>query len=213
MTKHTCRDCGADLVRKNPNGPWPHRCESCRAAFRKAYVREKHAEYVADGRRRKPARQWTCESCGADAGSSPRRIGRCVRCRSDGVAPCSVDGCTRPVRARGVCSAHYKRDARADGRIVPEPWSDRRRANYARRRALKAGAAAGAPFTSAEVFERDGWLCGLCSQPVDSAVEYPDPASASLDHVVPLSRGGEHSLENVQLAHLSCNVSKGAAVA
>lgn len=32
--------------------------------------------------------------------------------------------------------------------------------------------------------------------------------SASVDHIVPLSRGGEHSMNNVQCAHLSCNCSK-----
>lgn len=30
-----------------------------------------------------------------------------------------------------------------------------------------------------------------------------------MDHIVPLSRGGEHSLDNVQCAHLSCNCRKG----
>lgn len=144
-----------------------------------------------------------------------------VRADAFPARPCALPGCGAefiPKREMDRCcserhgKALWNREARAEGR-ASDPWSERRRANYARRRALKAGSAVGAPFTSAEVFERDGWLCGLCSQPVDSAVEYPDPASASLDHVVPLSRGGEHSLENVQLAHLSCNVSKGAAVA
>lgn len=39
---------------------------------------------------------------------------------------------------------------------------------------------------------------------------YPNPLSASLDHVVPLAWGGEHTAANVQLAHLKCNVAKGA---
>lgn len=34
--------------------------------------------------------------------------------------------------------------------------------------------------------------------------------SVSLDHVVPLSQGGAHDPANVQLAHLTCNVRKGA---
>lgn len=32
--------------------------------------------------------------------------------------------------------------------------------------------------------------------------------SASLDHILPLSLGGAHSMANVQLAHLSCNHTK-----
>jgi HNH endonuclease len=38
----------------------------------------------------------------------------------------------------------------------------------------------------------------------------PDPLSKSLDHLIPLSRGGTHEPANVSLAHLRCNVSRGA---
>ncbi|WP_423797180.1 HNH endonuclease [Mycobacteroides abscessus] len=34
--------------------------------------------------------------------------------------------------------------------------------------------------------------------------------SASLDHVVPMSLGGDHLSTNVQCAHLKCNMDKGA---
>lgn len=59
------------------------------------------------------------------------------------------------------------------------------------------------PIRRRRVYDRDGWCCGIiCRQPVDPALRYPDPMSASLDHVVPLSRGGPHTYANVQLAHL-----------
>ncbi len=61
------------------------------------------------------------------------------------------------------------------------------------------------PYIRAEIFERDGWICQLCAEPVES-----DP---TIDHIVPLSVGGEDSPENVQLAHRSCNSSKQAKVA
>lgn len=35
------------------------------------------------------------------------------------------------------------------------------------------------------------------------------PGRPSPDHIVPLSLGGAHSLENLQIAHLRCNLSKG----
>lgn len=60
-----------------------------------------------------------------------------------------------------------------------------------------------------EVYERDGWTCQLCGDPVDPDLDYPDPACASLDHVVPLSRGGTHDSTNLQLAHLRCNYAAG----
>lgn len=60
------------------------------------------------------------------------------------------------------------------------------------------------------VFERDGWVCGLCSEPVDAGLSWPDPWSASLDHIVPISLGGAHTEANLQCAHLGCNLAKGA---
>jgi 5-methylcytosine-specific restriction endonuclease McrA len=60
-----------------------------------------------------------------------------------------------------------------------------------------------------EVFARDGWVCQVCDAAVDPVRRYPDPLSASLDHVLPLSRGGDHSRDNSRLAHLICNVKRG----
>lgn len=91
-------------------------------------------------------------------------------------------------------------------------WTDQRRDADHRRRALKAGAATGEPVRRAAIAERDAWVCHLCSEPVRPELAHPDPWSASLDHVVPLSRGGAHDPANVRLAHLRCNVRKGAAL-
>lgn len=78
----------------------------------------------------------------------------------------------------------------------------------ARRRALKAQADQGERFAPRDVHERDGWTCGLCRLPVDPGLAWPHPMSASVDHILPLSRGGSHTLANVQCAHLSCNSRK-----
>lgn len=59
------------------------------------------------------------------------------------------------------------------------------------------------------VFERDGWICQLCLTAVDPEIAWPDLWSPELDHIVPLSRGGEHSYSNTQLAHKICNIKKG----
>lgn len=53
------------------------------------------------------------------------------------------------------------------------------------------------------LFRRDKGRCGLCGKKVD-------PANWHMDHIVPLSQGGEHSYANMQVAHPFCNVSKGA---
>lgn len=65
-------------------------------------------------------------------------------------------------------------------------------------------------FLPSVVYERDGWICGLCDEPIDRGAKKPHPRSKSIDHIIPVSLGGEHSLSNVQAAHLGCNVRKGA---
>lgn len=64
------------------------------------------------------------------------------------------------------------------------------------------------PIKNIVVFDRDRWVCQICKQVVDVNLEYPHPFSASLDHVIPLSKGGTHTMDNIQLAHLVCNVKK-----
>jgi hypothetical protein len=65
------------------------------------------------------------------------------------------------------------------------------------------------PFKRSDVFERDGWICQLCHEPVDPEIKHPARRSVSLDHIIPLARGGDHVYENAQTAHLSCNQEKG----
>lgn len=49
-------------------------------------------------------------------------------------------------------------------------------------------------------------VCGICGRPVDFSKKFPDPWSASIDHIVPIQKGGDvTALENLQLAHLQCN--------
>lgn len=67
-------------------------------------------------------------------------------------------------------------------------------------------------FDRIEIFERDGWICQLCDGPVDRLAAWPDQSMASLDHIIPISRGGKHSRANAQTSHLGCNVRKGAKV-
>lgn len=48
------------------------------------------------------------------------------------------------------------------------------------------------------VLELHDGVCGICGEDVD-------PFDFQLDHIVACSDGGEHSYENVQLAHQACN--------
>ena len=52
-------------------------------------------------------------------------------------------------------------------------------------------------------------VCGICGGPVDFTLRFPDPMSPTVDHIIPVSKGGHPSaLENLQLAHRCCNRQK-----
>jgi 5-methylcytosine-specific restriction endonuclease McrA len=59
-----------------------------------------------------------------------------------------------------------------------------------------------------DIYERDSWNCGICGEPVDQEAVWPHPLSPSLDHIVPLALGGDHSYANTQCSHLRCNQAK-----
>lgn len=62
-----------------------------------------------------------------------------------------------------------------------------------------------------EVFTRDGWKCQLCGAKTPSALRGTyEPRAPELDHIMPISAGGEHSYRNVQCACRECNGRKGA---
>lgn len=76
-----------------------------------------------------------------------------------------------------------------------------------RNREMKA-AQCGQTIAYGGIYERDVGICQICQQRVEVDLENPDPMSGCMDHKTPISRGGLHSHENVQLAHLRCNSRK-----
>lgn len=67
------------------------------------------------------------------------------------------------------------------------------------------------PDVRLEIYERDGWVCQLCSDPVDPDLPTSDVWAATLDHVVPQSWTlvPDHRPENLRLAHRWCNSVRG----
>jgi predicted nucleic acid-binding Zn ribbon protein len=58
------------------------------------------------------------------------------------------------------------------------------------------------------VYTRDGFICQLCDYPTNPDVAVPDYEAPTIDHIVPLARGGSHTMDNVQTAHFLCNMLK-----
>jgi len=63
-------------------------------------------------------------------------------------------------------------------------------------------------ITEKIIYVRDALVCQHCKKRMNKNLKWPHPMSPSLDHIVPLSQGGTHTYGNIQLAHLSCNLSK-----
>ena len=46
-------------------------------------------------------------------------------------------------------------------------------------------------------------------KPVDKNIPYPNPMSPCIDHIIPIDKGGHPSdIDNLQLAHMTCNRQK-----
>jgi 5-methylcytosine-specific restriction endonuclease McrA len=54
----------------------------------------------------------------------------------------------------------------------------------------------------------DDGICIICDEQVDLKAIAPDPNAPTIEHYIPLHRGGEHSYANCGLAHFICNSRK-----
>ena len=59
------------------------------------------------------------------------------------------------------------------------------------------------------IIERDGNVCHLCNSEIDLSIARNSRFGATIDHVIPVSKGGEDTLDNMRLAHWICNIKKG----
>ncbi len=76
-----------------------------------------------------------------------------------------------------------------------------------RRRARQHGAFV-ADVDHLKVFEADGWKCHLCGKTIRQDLPPHHRMGPTIDHIVPISRGGTHEPSNVRAAHRKCNSSK-----
>lgn len=65
------------------------------------------------------------------------------------------------------------------------------------------------PYNPLDIFKRDGWICQLCGKPTDRTATFPHPAYPTIDHAIPISKGGDDVPANVQCACYACNSRKG----
>lgn len=84
--------------------------------------------------------------------------------------------------------------------------------NHHKARAVKYGCEYDPSVDLDKLIERDGLRCAICGELCDpndhSWSEWMGPLSPSIDHIIPMSKGGGHIWSNVQVAHMICNILK-----
>lgn len=143
--------------------------------------------YNAQRRKTAPARTWECTFCG-------------------------VTFASRSLHNRTACSTACSNAIRRRANLKPAGVVQQgRRVKWKRaseRRAAALSFVIREKYTRLEIFERDSWRCGICGGDIDREAKFPARLGASIDHIVPISRGGHDTRANVQAAHYGCNSRK-----
>ena len=201
----TCVICGKAVTKRPGPGRWP---DTCSVACRKARVRHRTAAY-----RVTHAVPQDCAICGEAFQTRCRNQGAtCTRpdCRAAWRRLCKTRRLAGTATTCRHCGAVFTPkeyfQVFCSYRCRDRHWSTEKR--HRRRAAHRKPVAGEGSVSRAAIYRRDGGVCQICGQRVRKDIKHPHPKSASIDHIVALSRGGEHTMRNCQLAHLGCNSRK-----
>ena len=210
MTQYTrtCKWCDNQL----PDGSHGTR-KYCSGACQKAASNERSLQ-----------RGPTCAECGdrMHRGKDvlPQGQARCLKCKNGGRGYFFKDGarwthgnsayrmgcrCDVCVGAKREANSVYKDLVKAEHGVNPSTLYNRR---YRERTGLRYRMGTKDWISvklRLEIYERDGWLCHLCNEPVERAAHFNDDLAPSLDHLVPRIKGGSDDPKNLKTAHRLCN--------
>jgi len=168
-----------------------------------------------------PRRTAPCNRCGKPMASTStslpagqRRCQPCrkvepVRVRSTVTKDCLTCGKTfsRPKwQRRTYCSTACSNRRSVD---PASPMLDRQTRYVAKSRARRLRhALTWDGVSDQQILDRDGWRCHICHRKIRTTYTNPHPKSPSIDHIVPLSEGGDDTAANKRAAHLDCNMAR-----
>ena len=132
---------------------------------------------------------------------------RCKKLNGTACQPCK-DIAAQYVRELWHNDPKYKEKEKQWYRDNPD-----KRHNNKNRKRVKGGKHRA--YTRNQIIKRDGTDCYLCKTPVDFTAPHVQGQPGwetypHVEHVIPLSLGGDDTLDNVKLAHAKCNIDKGA---
>ena len=190
----TCLNCGESMAIPSGRGRKPKYCSAeCIAIVAKEKKREARRAVREEG---------ACDECGSTF-LKPRATSRfcSASCMDVGKRPKRVcQTCEQPFR--GTKGVQFYCSTECTPKAVNHGGSYLRRCRVWN-----------VPFEKGidrnTVAERVGTQCYVCHEEIDMNVEHPNPLSPTVEHIVPLSRGGGHVWGNVALSHFVCNNRKG----
>lgn len=213
-----CPDCSAQLPAHAGRGRPQLRCDECRKEHQRALWRATSKRKYQEGR---DSRVIACPKCGGRCaiGRGSADSPMCRTCRKAATIARNTRACqacqlpfTAALPDQRYCSVECFRSAFGYAtRLTPGERADAERRRNARKSSRRRALIRGSFVEDVDLLtlaDRDQWVCHLCCRKVRKRTKVGSPMSPSIDHIVPLSRGGEHSYANTALAHLRCNVLK-----
>lgn len=88
------------------------------------------------------------------------------------------------------------------------PKCRRKRHNRRKDKRLKRCSVVDHSINLMRLYMRDHGVCQICGKPLTMEGDTNSPDYPSIDHIIPISKGGDHTWENVQLACRRCNTIK-----
>lgn len=140
------------------------------------------------------------------------REGVCEICGKPYTVREYVESCgLKKAQDNGVCSDECRR--KKLNRSVRDSRKRRGIRDNHRARAKKYGCEYDCSVTLPRLIKRDGLRCAICGGMCDpndhSWSKYFGAMSPTIDHIIPMAKGGGHTWDNVQVAHAICNSYKG----
>jgi len=199
-------------------------CKHCGKTFNGTYLLQKHCSSACRRVSRGLPASRRCRTCGDEVKGRPLVATICTRCSKSknylGPAPKRITCryCGKVFISTGARAQDCSRACRHQWRKLHNMKAiraNRRQSNHRRRVRQHFGVYE--VFDSYEIFERDGWECQMCGIETLREWDASDAAlrakSPTLDHIIPLSKGGNHTRENTQLLCWHCNcIVKGDAI-
>jgi 5-methylcytosine-specific restriction endonuclease McrA len=165
-------------------------CQYCNRRFASAEPRQFCGDECLTKKKERTKKQamkkWTAE-----------KYLRAIQRRKENARLCSCKQC-------GIEYTSIRKDAGAYcSRKCTLKYAKKNREHIAR-----ASRKIGGGFSDVDVFKAAKWKCTICGIKVHQATGQHSETQATIDHVVPMSKGGLHVWGNVQCACQRCNASK-----